>query len=66
MFENFINKAAEITKEEEYIYDTKRRPVRKRLFDETAEEEEIQNRTGKGKLKIEVRVYFVALHKIYT
>lgn len=39
MFENFINKSADITKEEAYIYDIKRRPVRKLLFDETAEEE---------------------------
>ena len=63
MFQEFINKASEITKEE-YVYDTKRRRIRKRLPGETAEEEEITNRTGKEKLKIEV--YFAGLDRLLT
>lgn len=60
MFQEFIDKAKRVT-EEKYAYDIKRRPVRKPAFDETGEDE-IRNRDGKEKLKIEV--YFAALDKI--
>lgn len=62
MFNEFIEKAKNITAEE-YEYDKTRRPVRKRAFHEIGTAEEVLF-TGKEKLKVEV--YFASLDKLRT